>query len=143
MSLNEQRREELIEMIEGAFVHFTMNLCSADAHETTRYSMRRALKRPHQRLFFAKFYLFFFLLSSEDADPFEEGENGDWDFEDNEQQQSTSSGDSDTSNPVDNEFSRNSPELLGTTSKRLLTFRLRVLAQIYELLVENRHATKR
>ncbi|CAK5050667.1 unnamed protein product [Meloidogyne enterolobii] len=130
MSLNEQRREELIEMIEGAFVHFTMNLCSADAHETTRYSMRRVLKRPHQS-------------SGEDADPFEEGENGDWDFEDNEQQQSSTSGDSDTSNPVDNEFSRNSVELLGTTSKRLLTFRLRVLAQIYELLVENRHATKR
>ena len=60
-----------------------------------------------------------------------------------EQRQSGSGGDSDSTNTGDNELSRASPELLGTTSKRLLTFRLRALAQIHELLVENRHATKR
>ncbi|KAF7639335.1 TP6A_N domain-containing protein [Meloidogyne graminicola] len=131
----ERRRLELIEMIENAFIYFTTNLCNNDSQSFTKYSMRRSLKRPNQS------------FEQLNSDPFDEGENGDWgEFEGEESQQSNSSSSIDSSDSltsIENDLSINSLELLGTTSKRLLNYRLRALAQIHELLIENRHATKR
>ena len=131
---NEERRTELIEMIDKAYQNFkTTEIIGPDGEIIERYSMRRRLPVPTR--FALQKYLKgnkFINRQQIEEDPFEEGENADWESDDGENEEN-----------LEDEQPMTGPELLGTRSKDLVAYRMRALAQVRELLATNRHATKR
>lgn len=129
-----ERRTELISIIEGAFLHFTDNVFNADGQLNPVFSMRRTLQQ-HNSINNKRAN-----IQPVVADDFL-SENDDWESETD--QMNSNLANVNETNDSGNLNANIGPELLGTRLWHLVAFRLRALAQIYKLLLENRHATKR